>query len=80
MMNENMKVPLKFLSVLISSKGQGEITEEDVKAQPHVDVLDSKSFTPLHWACYYGQLSSVTILIAYVKFILYKVYSIMYAS
>lgn len=79
-MNENMKVSLELLSVCISSKGQGEIVEEDVKAQPHVDVLDSKNFTPLHWACYYGQLSSVTILIAYVEFILDKVYSIMYAS
>lgn len=43
--------------------GQGEITEEMVKELSSVDVLDQFQFTPLHWACYYGQLSSVKTLV-----------------
>ncbi|XP_055706609.1 DNA-binding protein RFXANK [Phlebotomus papatasi] len=43
--------------------GQGEITEEMVKELSSVDVLDQFQFTPLHWACYYGQLSSVRTLV-----------------
>jgi ankyrin repeat protein len=42
---------------------QGEITAEHVKAEKNVDLLDSDQYTPLHWACYYGQLSSVQLLI-----------------
>uniref|UniRef100_U5ER16 Putative regulatory factor x-associated ankyrin-containing protein n=1 Tax=Corethrella appendiculata TaxID=1370023 RepID=U5ER16_9DIPT len=46
--------------------GQGEITEEQVSSYIHiVNALDSKQLTPLHWACYYGQLQSVNILIKY---------------
>uniref|UniRef100_A0A1B0CMP8 Uncharacterized protein n=1 Tax=Lutzomyia longipalpis TaxID=7200 RepID=A0A1B0CMP8_LUTLO len=37
---------------------QGEITEEMVKEQALVDAVDQYEFTALHWACYYGQLSS----------------------
>ncbi|XP_064548455.1 DNA-binding protein RFXANK [Drosophila montana] len=48
--------------------GQGEITEEQVKAelqrQPHIDFKDSHGFTPLHWAASYGQLVSAQLLVA----------------
>lgn len=43
--------------------GQGEITEEQTRQQPSVDAVDKNNFTPLHWACFYGQLSSVRILL-----------------
>jgi ankyrin repeat family A protein 2 len=44
--------------------GQGEITAADCN-EMSVDALDSNKFTPLLWACYYGQLSSVGILMEY---------------
>ncbi|KAL7741897.1 hypothetical protein ACLKA6_012111 [Drosophila palustris] len=48
--------------------GQGEITEEQVKAellrQPHIDFKDSHGFTPLHWAASYGQMVSTQLLVA----------------
>lgn len=28
-----------------------------------IDVLDNNGFTPLHWACHYGQLCSVQVLV-----------------
>lgn len=28
-----------------------------------IDILDSYGYTPLHWACFYGQLCSVQVLI-----------------
>ena len=34
-----------------------------MKAEKNVDLLDQNEYTPLHWACYYGQLSSVQVLI-----------------
>lgn len=43
--------------------GQGEITEEQAHQQPSIDFIDANQFTPLHWACFYGQLSSAKILI-----------------
>lgn len=43
--------------------GQGEITEEQARQQPSIDAIDKNNFTPLHWACFYGQLSSVRILL-----------------
>lgn len=44
--------------------GQGEISEEQIKTEASPDILDLGNFTPLHWACYYGQTSSATALIA----------------
>lgn len=48
--------------------GQGEITEEQVKAellrQEHIDFKDSHGFTPLHWATSYGQMVATQILVA----------------
>lgn len=43
--------------------GQGEITEEQARQQPSIDAIDKYEFTALHWACYYGQLCSVKVLI-----------------
>ncbi|KAH8395156.1 hypothetical protein KR222_001980 [Zaprionus bogoriensis] len=48
--------------------GQGEITEEQVKAelqrQQCIDFKDAHGFTPLHWAASYGQMVSVQLLLA----------------
>lgn len=48
--------------------GQGEITEEQVTAerarQQDIDHKDEHGFTALHWACSYGQLVSVQLLVA----------------
>lgn len=45
--------------------GQGEITDEHIKQQKltNIDFKDNNGFTPLHWACYYGQLATVQSLI-----------------
>lgn len=43
--------------------GQGEITDEQARQQPFIDVIDENDFTALHWACFYGQLCSVKILV-----------------
>lgn len=43
--------------------GQGEITAEDIKNEPYVDVRDGNGLTPLHWASAYGQLVSVQLLL-----------------
>lgn len=44
--------------------GQGEITEDQAKHESDIDIdaLDASSYTPLHWACFYGQMNSVQIL------------------
>lgn len=42
--------------------GQGEITEIQARQLPCIDEVDRNNLTPLHWACFYGQLSSVRIL------------------
>lgn len=43
--------------------GQGEITKEQVMLENGIDVVDNSGYTPLHWACFYGQLCSVQILL-----------------
>ncbi|CAO1379096.1 unnamed protein product [Diamesa serratosioi] len=43
--------------------GQGEISEEEIRAQELVNLPDKDNFTPLHWACYYGQLKTAETLI-----------------
>jgi ankyrin repeat protein len=45
--------------------GQGEITDEQARQQPFIDAVDSNEFSALHWSCFYGQLSSVRILVKY---------------
>lgn len=43
--------------------GQGEITTQDIKNEPAIDIRDSNGLTGLHWASAYGQLQSVTLLL-----------------
>lgn len=45
--------------------GQGEITEEQARQQPVIDAVDKNQFTALHWACFYGQMCSVRILVKF---------------
>ena len=46
--------------------GQGEITDEQAaQEKTKIDALDSNKYTSLHWACFYGQLQSVQILVKY---------------
>ncbi|XP_075149626.1 uncharacterized protein LOC142223660 [Haematobia irritans] len=45
--------------------GQGELTDEQISQQKliNIDFKDASGFTPLHWACYYGQLATVQSLV-----------------
>lgn len=45
--------------------GQGEVTEEQIAQQKliNIDLKDEFGFTALHWACFYGQLTTVVSLI-----------------
>ncbi|EDS44993.1 DNA-binding protein rfxank [Culex quinquefasciatus] len=61
--NTEANIPSEICLNFHEKTGQGEITEEQVRAEKTVDSVDSNNYTPLHWACYYGQLSSVQILI-----------------
>lgn len=45
--------------------GQGELTVDQLESTVlNPDLIDKHGFTSLHWACYYGQLSSAELLIA----------------
>ncbi|XP_058815705.1 DNA-binding protein RFXANK-like [Topomyia yanbarensis] len=61
--NTEASIPSEICLNFHEKTGQGEITEEQIRAEKSVDTVDSNSYTPLHWACYYGQLSSAQILI-----------------
>ncbi|XP_023022439.1 uncharacterized protein isoform X2 [Leptinotarsa decemlineata] len=39
--------------------GQGELTEEEIEREKNVDIVDGENLTALHWACAYGQFSTV---------------------
>lgn len=43
--------------------GQGEITVDQIRQERNVDILDKNQFTPLHWSCFYGQISAAVLLI-----------------
>nr|CAH7746244.1 unnamed protein product [Callosobruchus chinensis] len=43
--------------------GQGELTQQDVDNEPSVDIRDKHNMTALHWACHYGQVSTVQLLL-----------------
>ncbi|KAG5667417.1 hypothetical protein PVAND_015398 [Polypedilum vanderplanki] len=46
--------------------GQGEIDEEDLKSSELINLPDEENkFTPLHWACSYGQLKTAEKLLKY---------------
>ncbi|XP_055544881.1 DNA-binding protein RFXANK [Wyeomyia smithii] len=61
--NTEANIPSEICLNFHEKTGQGEITEEQVRLEKSVDTVDSNNFTPLHWACYYGQLSAAQILI-----------------
>ncbi|XP_065335555.1 ankyrin repeat family A protein 2 [Cloeon dipterum] len=43
--------------------GQGELSEEDFQEEVDIDEVDTSGLTPLHWACFYGQLPTVQLLL-----------------
>lgn len=43
--------------------GQGEITIQDIKNEPSVDILDDNGLTALQWAASYGQMAALLRLI-----------------
>lgn len=49
--------------------GQGEVNEEQIKLikqqqqQQTIDFIDTDGFSPLHWACHYGQLATAQLLV-----------------
>lgn len=61
--NTEASVQLEISLSFHERAGQGEITELQARQLPNIDETDKNNFTALHWACYYGQLSSVKILI-----------------
>ncbi len=43
--------------------GQGEISKEQILLEAAaIDITDNYGYTALHWACHYGQLCSVQVL------------------
>lgn len=64
--NTQANIPREIQLNFYEKTAQGEITEEEAKTElKSIDEIDSKGFTALHWACYYGQLSSATVLIRF---------------
>lgn len=62
--NTQTSIPKEIRLSFHEKTAQGEITEEQVRNELRsVDETDSKSFTALHWACYYGQYNSANVLI-----------------
>lgn len=45
--------------------GQGELTIEDIMNEKFVDFRDASELTALHWACAYGQTSTVQLLLSH---------------
>lgn len=45
--------------------GQGDLTEQEVKQEPNIDILDKNKLSALHWASAYGQVNSVKLLLNY---------------
>lgn len=48
--------------------GQGEISEDQInlikqQQQQNIDFTDTDGFSPLHWACHYGQLATAQSLV-----------------
>ncbi|CAH2003619.1 unnamed protein product [Acanthoscelides obtectus] len=44
--------------------GQGELTQQDIDNEPNVDIRDEHNVAALHWACHYGQVSTVQLLLS----------------
>lgn len=63
--NTQANIPKEIKLNFHEKTAQGEITKEEVETElKHVDEVDGCGYTALHWACFYGQLSSATVLIA----------------
>lgn len=45
--------------------GQGEITDEQARQQANINAPDEHGFSPIHWASFYGQISTVKILLRF---------------
>ncbi|KAL3287079.1 hypothetical protein HHI36_001564 [Cryptolaemus montrouzieri] len=43
--------------------GRGEITEDDVKNEKNINIVDKDGFSPLHWAAAFGQYNAVELLL-----------------
>lgn len=43
--------------------GSGEITEEEVKNERDLNIVDKNGYTPLHWASSFGQYNAVQLLL-----------------
>lgn len=63
--NTETKIPELIVLNFHERTGQGEISEQQVKALPDVDFLDDHQLPPLFYACYYGQFLSAKLLIEY---------------
>ncbi|KAJ8975740.1 hypothetical protein NQ317_016514 [Molorchus minor] len=44
---------------------KGAFPEQDILTEENVDVCDKNDLTALHWACAYGQFSTVQLLLKY---------------
>ena len=61
--NTEADVPVDRVLSFHEQAGQGEISLEQAKSQGLIDRVDRFGYTALHYACFYGQLTSVKILV-----------------
>lgn len=61
--NTEADVPIDRILNFHEQAGQGEITLEQARSQALIDRLDKYGCSALHYACFYGQLNSVKILV-----------------
>lgn len=45
--------------------GRGEITEDEIRLEKNIDILDENGLTGLHWAASYGQVAATTNLLRF---------------
>ncbi|KAK9880580.1 hypothetical protein WA026_011820 [Henosepilachna vigintioctopunctata] len=43
--------------------GRGELTEDDLKNEKNIDVVDKDGYTPLHWAAAFGQYNAIQLIL-----------------
>lgn len=53
--------------------GRGEITEDEIRLEKNIDILDENGLTGLHWAASYGQVAATTNLLRFIHFLLFFV-------
>lgn len=61
--NTEADVPIDRILNFHEQAGQGEISLEQAKSQGLIDRVDRHGYTALHYACFYGQLTSVKIVV-----------------